>query len=189
MGGVDNVVKIYNYLYTPLSEKNEKKSVSGGIVCIIDTDNRPVLPEKYKSIKGILTLRRIDLKSNEIKLMELNQSSERNNTVIEDLLDANLFYSACTSIIQSGGSDELKDLISHIKVSEGAIFTGFSKGLSSVEGTTLEGYKRKKELIDFISQHEVKHKIATKYVEIFNESGMDSPTWISDIVDLFETNS
>lgn len=186
MGGIDNVIKLYNFLYAPLSEKNEKKSITGRVVCITDTDIRPVYPENHNSIKGgVLTLRRFHLKLNEIKLIELNPNSERHITVIEDLLDASLFFEACVSLIDSSGNQTLIDLIAELEVADGAIYTGFSNDLSGINGKTVKSHKRKKELIDFLSQHEIKYKLAAKYVELFNASGKESPQWISEIVNLF----
>lgn len=186
MGGIDNVVKLYDYLHVPLSEKNEKKSITGRVVCLTDTDIRPVSPKNHNSIKGgVLTLRRFNLNFNEIKLIELNPNSERHITVIEDLLDASLFFDACVSVIGSSGNQTLIDLMAELEVAEGAIYTGFSNELSGVNGKTVKSHKRKNELINFLSQHDVKYKLATKYVELFKASGKESPQWINEIINLF----
>lgn len=190
MGGIDNVVKLYNYLYTPLSEKNEKKEVSGKVVCLTDTDNRPVYPHKHNSIKGgVLTIRRIDLKDEEFKILELNPNSERHITVIEDLLDAKIFYEACGIVVNELGDESLKDVFSRLKLSDDAIYTGFSNSLESMEGKDILSHKRKKELVDFLSKHEVKYTLASTYMSIFKESGNDVPQWINSIVELFEVKA
>ena len=187
MGGIDNVVKLYNYLYTPLSEKNEKKEISGKVVCLTDTDNRPVYPHNHKSIKGgVLTIRRMDLRGDKFSLLELNQNSERHVTVIEDLLDAKVFYEACGKVVSEFGGERLNELFSKIKLNHGVVYTGFSKNLESMDGEDISSHKRKGELVEFLSKHEIKYKLASYYMSIFKDSGNDTPEWISNIVELFE---
>jgi ABC-type Mn2+/Zn2+ transport system ATPase subunit len=190
MGGIDNVVKLYNYLYTPLSEKNEKKEISGKVVCLTDTDSRPVYPHNHKSIKdGVLTIRRMDLREEKFTLVELNPNSERHITVIEDLLDAKIFYEACRRVVNEFGDEGLNELFSNIKVSDGVVYTGFSKNLESMEGKDISSHKRKGELVEFLSKHEIKYKLASYYMSIFKESGNDGPQWINGIVELFEAKA
>lgn len=186
MGGIDNVVKLYNYLYTPLSEKNEKKNLSGKVVCITDTDVRPVYPENHNSLKGgVLTLRRIDLRDDNVKFIELNPNSERHITVFEDLLDANIFFEACKEIISEYGNDEIKELIANIKLNGNSKYTGFSNDLSSLDGLTVEYHKRKGELLAFLSKHDIKYKVACKYINIFKEGNKNCPLWVNEIINLF----
>lgn len=186
MGGIDNVVKLYNYLYTHLEEKAEEKSVSGKVVCITDTDNRPVYPTNHISLKNrLLTLRRLQLHKGEFDLVELNKNSIRYITVIEDLLDASLFFESITYVINNFGNESLKSLILKMKVADGATYSGFSNDLDSIEGLDMESHKRRSEIVDFVSRHEIKYKIAEAYVTKFNESGLDYPVWAESIVELF----
>lgn len=186
MGGIDNVVKLYNYLYTPLEEKTEEKSLSGKIVCITDTDNRPVYPTNHKSLNNkLLTLRRLQLHNGECELVELNQNSIRYVTVIEDLLDATLFFESIIYVVDNYGDESLKLLVKEMKVSGGAIYSGFSKGIESIEGLDMESHKRKNEIVDFVSRHDIKYKIAESYVTKFKKSGLDIPEWAELIIELF----
>lgn len=187
MGGIDNVVKLYNYLYTPLSEKNEKKEITGKVVCLTDTDNRPVNPANHNSIKGgLLTIRRMDLRGEEFKLLELNPNSERHITVIEDLLEANIFYEACNEVIHECGDKNLTELFSKIKLSDGVKYTGFSNDLECLEGVDIESHKRKGELTAFLSEHDIKYRLAAAYIEIYRNFGANPPQWIESIVELFQ---
>lgn len=186
MGGIDNVVKLYNYLYIPLEEKAEKKSVSGKVVCITDTDNRPVYPANHISLKNnLLTLRRLQLQKDGFELVELNKNSIRYVTAIEDLLDATLFFKSITCVINDFGDESLKLLILKMKVADDATYSGFSNGLDSIEGLDMESHKRKSEIVDFVSRHDIKYKIAESYVTKFNESGQGSPEWAESIIELF----
>lgn len=187
MGGIDNVVKLYNYLYTPLEEKTEEKSVSGKVVCITDTDNRPVYPTNHITLKNkLLTLRRLQLHNNKFELRELNQNSIRYITVIEDLLDATLFFDCITCVINEFGSEVLKTLITKMKITDGSIYSGFSNGLASIEGIDMPSHKRKNEIVEFISKHSIKYKIAELYVIKFKGSGQDTPEWVNSIIELFK---
>lgn len=188
MGGIDNVVKLYNYLYTPLEERAEEKSVSGKIVCITDTDNRPVYPANHISLKNkLLTLRRLQLHKGEFELLDLNKNTIRYVTVIEDLLDATLFFKSITCVINDSDNKSLKSLILKMKVADGAIYSGFSNDLDSIEGVDMESHKRKGEIVDFVSRHEIKYKIAETYVTKFNEAGLSCPEWAESIIKLFNT--
>ncbi len=186
MGGIDNVVKLYNYLYTPLEEKTEEKSVSGKVVCITDTDNRPVYPTNHVSLKNkLLTLRRLQLHKDEIDLVELNSNSIRYVTVIEDLLDATLFFKSITCVINESDDESLKSLVLKMKVSDGATYSGFSSGIDSIEGLDMDSHKRKGEIVDFVTRHDIKYKIAETYITKFNESGLGCPEWAESIIELF----
>jgi AAA ATPase domain len=191
MGGISNVVKLYNYLYVPLSEKNEKKSISGKVVCLTDTDKQPIYPDNNKSIAGgSLTLRRFDLNLNDFKLIELNQNSQRHITVIEDLLDANIFYDACHFVVANSGDPNLIHNMANLTVSPNMIYTGYSSELSGYEDKVLDaGRKRRKELMVFLSQHDIKYRLASKYVEIFNTKKSKPPQWITDVINLFSDKS
>ena len=187
IGGIDNVVKIYNYLYMPLSEKEEDKSVSGKIVCITDTDSRPVYPVNFQSIEKRLTLRRIQLKHEKLELLELNPNTERHITVIEDLLDAEIFFETIKNIINLHADESLKSLMEKMKVTDKAIYSGFSNNLASLEGNDVASHKRKNEIIEFISRHDIKYKIANSYVYKYRASGKPTPEWTNNIVEKFES--
>lgn len=187
MGGIDNVVKIYNYLYTPLSEKSEKKSLSGKVVCLTDTDPRPVNPDKHYEPKNenLLLLRRLQLKDKEVEFVKLNQTSERHVTVIEDLLDSDIFFEAITKVINKFGNEELKELVDNLEVNNKFKYTGFSNDLKSIDGKDVDSHKRKQEIIDFISRHNIKYKLAVEYTKIYKDKSLPKPEWIQTILELF----
>lgn len=123
---------------------------------------------------------------NDFKLVELNQNAERHITVIEDLLDVNIFYDACNFVVKDFNDSNLIQNMAYLSVSPDAIYTGFSNELSGFEDNVLDsGRKRRKELMVFFSKHEIKYQLAKKYVEIFNTKKPKSPQWITDIVNLF----
>ena len=185
MGGIANVVKIYDYFYTPLSENKLKRSLLGKIICLVDTDPQPIYPNNYKSLnKNLLSLRRIQLKDDIFELIELNENSPRHPTVIEDILDSNIFFEAITNIINKLGSKVLKTLVQNLKVNEEK-YTKFSNKLESIEGIDMDNHKRKGELIDFISQHNIKYELALEYTKIYKQKSSPEPEWVEKIVKLF----
>lgn len=188
MGGIDNVVKLYNYLYTPLSEKNEKKCLSGKVVCLTDTDSRPVYPNEHYEPKNenLLLLRRLQLKDDKLELINLNPNSFRYPTVIEDLLDSNIFFEAITELINKLGNEELKNLVDNLQVNASSKYTGFSNDLKSIDGKDIESHKRKQEIIDFISRHDIKYELAVEYTKIYKDKSLPEPEWIQKILYLFE---
>lgn len=188
MGGIDNVVKLYNYLYTPLSEKSEKKCLSGKVVCLTDTDPRPVNPDKHYEPKNenLLLLRRLQLKDKELEFVKLNQTSERHVTVIEDILDSNIFFEAITNVINKNGDNSLKELLNHLEVNQTYKYTGYSNELKSIKGKDVDGYERKHEIINLISRHDIKYQVAVEYTQIYKERSLPAPEWIQKILDLFK---
>ena len=187
MGGIDNVVKVYNYLYTPLSEKSEKKCLSGKVVCSTDTDPRPVYPDKQYEPKNenLLLLRRLQLKDKEVEFVKLNQTSERHATVIEDILDSNIFFKAITNVVNTLGNDPLKELVNNLQVNNDFKYTGFSNDLKSIDGKDVDSHKRKQEIIDFISRYDIKYELAVEYTKIYKEKSLPEPEWIQTILQLF----
>lgn len=187
VGGIDNVVKVYNYLHVALSEKSEGKSLKGRVVCLTDTDHRPVNPTNFKSIKGLLTLRRLNLKGDDLSLVELNPNTERYITVLEDVLDAELFFEACKDAVNRYGSDENKELIDKLKLREDAKYTGFSYELKSIEGTCMDSHKNIGEISTLLSDHDIKFFLSERYFEHYKASSSTAPILADKIVELFET--
>ena len=184
MGGIDNVIKLYNYLYTPLSEKNEKKCLSGKVICLVDTDNRPVYPNNYQSLKNLLSLRRLQLKDDILDLVELNEKTIRHITVIEDILDSGIFFEAIITVVNKFGNEQLKELVNNLQVNKDSKYTGFSYDLKSIDGKDVDSHKRKQEIIDFISRHDIKYELAVEYTKIYKDKSLPEPEWIQKILDL-----
>lgn len=186
MGGIANVVKLYNYLYTPLNEKKVEQSLLGKIICLVDTDPQPIYPHNYKSLnKNLLSLRRIQLKDNNFELIELNENSSRHTTVIEDILDSKIFFKAITNVVNRSGDDSLRQLLINLEVNDQFQYTGFSNNLESVDGKDMYSHKRKSEITNFISQHNIKYQVALEYKNIYLEEGLPKPEWIQKIENLF----
>jgi ABC-type Mn2+/Zn2+ transport system ATPase subunit len=186
VGGIDNVVKLYNYLYTPLSEKTEEKRISGKIICITDTDKRPVYPANHRSLKNnLLSIRRLQLKSDVLKLVELNPSSERHETAIEDLLDTQLFFETISKVVETHNDDSIKALLSELELDENLTYTGFSNDLQSIRGKNVPSHLRKGELVSFLKRHDIKYQVAGTYVQLLEQSGKEIPKWVDSLADLF----
>ena len=189
MGGIANVIKIYNYFYTPLSEKKVEQSLLGKIVCLVDTDPQPMYPNNYKSLKeNLLSLRRIQLKDDIFECIELNQNTPRHHTVIEDILDSKIFFKSITKVVNKFGDSGLKELINQLEVKDDHKYTGFSYELKSIKGKDVDSYERKHEVIEFISRHDIKYKVAVEYVKIYKENSLpeSEPEWIEKVVKLFK---
>jgi len=185
VGGIDNVIKIYNYLYVPLSERFEKKEITGKVVCITDTDIRPVNTDNYGGVRKMLELVRLDKRGEKVSFLKLNPNSERNITVIEDVLDAKVFYAACSKIINECERDDIKQLFDKVELCELSVYTGFSNNLESFKSSCAELYERKTELIDFLSDNTVKYKLAATYIKESKRLEREQLGWVEDLVDLF----
>ncbi len=59
VGGASIVIKLFNYLFAPLSEKTEQNTLNGKILCLIDTDIQTADFEgMHTNKKGTIALRR-----------------------------------------------------------------------------------------------------------------------------------
>jgi ABC-type cobalamin/Fe3+-siderophores transport system ATPase subunit len=157
MGGSGNVVKIYNYLHTPLNEKNESKHIHGKIACLIDTDAQPIYPVEYKSKNKGLTIRRIQIeRSGDIKFMELNQNSIRHNTCIEDLLDPLTFFTSISAVVLKHGTPEIISIFESLQHNTSAKKTGFSYSLECIEGSDISSHREIPILHEFLKGNAIK---------------------------------
>lgn len=111
VGGAPNVIKLYDHLYLPISDKKERKGLSGKIACLIDTDPQPLYPACEDSLSGNkLSINRLQIEENgTFKLYGMSKNSMRNPTAIEDLLDADLFFNALKETIEQFGNDSIKE--------------------------------------------------------------------------------
>ena len=97
VGGISDVIRIYDRLQVPMSEKEYKGAINGSVICIIDTDEEfPELPKQGNANKLFFKRFAQDKESKEIILTDVWNNKLRSSTSIEDAL-VPAYY--CSSII------------------------------------------------------------------------------------------
>ena len=183
VGGCGNVVKIYNYLYGPMSENSEKDMINGKIVCLIDTDEQQgVCPLPSETKDKALILRRLQRKDNNVLLSKLGQGGTYKKTEIEDCLAPDCFYESTKRVINSYGTEEIKELFSEFSFNPKPEFSDINNHLCRfIEANTIEAHKETSKLIDYMQRAEIKFKIAREYIKEDNHD----LKWINDLIKLF----
>lgn len=113
VGGCGNVAKLYSYLYIPLSEKEESKSLEGKILCIIDTDDelKTIDIESQTKNKKLRIVRIQENRENKIEFKKLEANGYYNPTEMEDCLQPKPLYDALIKTITEIGAEEQINVI------------------------------------------------------------------------------
>ncbi len=193
VGGCGNVVKLYQLLYTPMSEKNETDAREGKMLFLIDTD------EKYKEIGIPLTLssakpiglhiKRLQIVDEEIKLIEATTTNGNvyEKTEIEDCLIPQIYYDSIVDVIRSESDGEELDVISKFVFDNTAKTSRLRGDKSCIQPTDINYIGKKQTIIQFAENDSNKYKIAQKYVDIYqnNEYGQEHQLKVA-LLDYFD---
>lgn len=172
VGGCGNVVKLYQLLYSPLTEKNENKY--GKALFLIDTDLQ------YKIVKKPLEfssdnnskviLRRLQIDNGQIRLYDPCKSNVYSQTEIEDCLNPKCYYSAVIKCIQSNKDSKLKSIAKKFEFVEEATVSVLRGDDSCIRATDCNVISEKKLIIDFAESSDNKYDIANIYKNICEQS-------------------
>ena len=187
LGGCTIVATIYEYLFLPLSQKNESKTTIGKVYCLIDTDSNGIKinvnsDNKFKN----LAIRRLNFDINEEKIC-LNRIENDNKyfTCIEESLDPLQFYVALALVIESSNNNEIIETFRNFEF-DANIKSSFVKGDYSILNHLGNGRNirdDKKAICDFINEN--KTQIADEYITLKREV---IPSWINDIRGYFTSD-
>jgi len=184
VGGCTNVVKIYTYLYQPLNEKIEAGYVDGKVLCLIDTDRNQVpFDMPSDSSKGHLSIRRLQLDGDEVKLMRLGKGGVYHETLMEDVVDSTAFYTAVAAVVARMGDSTVQSAFSRMKPSEKAGYAKMNHGMEFLEPVTFSQNTPDdtKTIRDFLSRLSVKYEVSLEYTA---SEAMHAPVWVRNVVDL-----
>lgn len=181
VGGCANVIKIYSYLFTPISEKIEKGLINGRVFCLIDTDDQqPSLTLPSESGKELL-IRRLQRHENNVSLSRVGKIGVYSKTEIEDCLGNDCFYDAVSHVIEELAPNNIKEIYSNFKFSNESLYSNINYDDSCIKPINMEGHENKKDLINYIQKPEIKFEIAKKYIEN-DEHDLE---WINEILNAF----
>ncbi len=187
VGGCSIVKLLYNYLYTPISQKSEKNELNGKIFCLIDTDFQGVGTKNFLDdhSNGLLRMRRLQvMENNKIELHKID-TDIKYPTEIEEALNSKAFYEALSITIEGSANEIIKNIFKKFKYDEESI-NSFIKGDKSIiypdTNAVFDGnpLKDKEIIVDFIDNF--KKEICSNYCKI---DEVPKPDWINKIEDFF----
>lgn len=172
VGGCGNVVKLFQLLYSPLTEKAEEKD--GKALFLIDTDLQ------YKSVKKPIEfsnnsgakvfLRRLQIDKDEIKLLDPCKSNVYSQTEMEDCLDPKCYYEAVMKCISNSNNNKLKSIAKKYKFVDTAAVSVLRGDNSCICATDCKVITEKSKIIEFAENPTNKYEIANIYKSVCEQS-------------------
>lgn len=187
LGGCTIVKTIYEYLFLPMSQKNENKSIAGKVFCLIDTDKdsngiKLNSPSETKDKKLIIRRLQYISSSERIELKKLSDDY-KSETEIEESLDPLQFYVALAIIVEKFGTKAVIDAFNSFEFDD-TVFASFIKGDNSILNHLGNGRNIRNDkalLLKFIDDN--KYNISIEYTSYSHDN---VPEWINEIRTFFE---
>lgn len=183
LGGCANVKTIYEYLFVPMSKKDENSKTNGKVFCLVDTDTQAISINVNSETKNnSLKIRRLHEESGNVSLLRIGDPN-RTQIEIEEVLDPHTFYITLSQAIAVFGSTEENKAFSAFKFDpdiKNSKIIGDNSILQHLgNGRNLRADKSL--IIEFINSH--KRSISEIYIT--QDPNHITPNWISEIVDFF----
>lgn len=186
LSGCGNVKKVYEYLYTPMSNKKQEipNTSDPKILCIVDTDNQNSQINVDSSTKNkLLRIGRWneDTLKHQIELKRIEDPNIM-PTEVEEILEPELFYNALKDCIEKYGSNIEQEAFNSFEYDD-SVITSRIKGDYSILNHLGNGrnMRQDKELIiAFIDKQ--KRNIAESYIKA-PKTG-NTPSWVNMIKDI-----
>lgn len=158
------------YIKTPLQDKNI--SVTGKILCLIDTDIEAKSFEQDNSLNNLLVKRLLNI-NNTIELVDINDIRKIPATEIEDALDPILFMKALAGF----DDPEVNKVLKGSELIKNSTSSADCMDLKTSEKLILK---------NFFKGPDIKYLFAKKYVELSEADIIgDFPDWVKQIKDEF----
>lgn len=190
VGGCGNVIKIFKYLYTPLSEKDKSEEIESKILCLVDTDDNIVsLDCDSQTRNKKLKIARIQVdNSYNVGLKNLDPNGNHISTEIEDCLNPLILYKAIEYIVSIEGSDEQKQALKFYKFNDDISVSRIKGEQSIFNLIDIEGLNKKDKLYELFEDNHKKYNICKKYIEISSQLKDDTPPIFNEIRAYFDNN-
>ena len=186
VGGCGNVIKIYEYLFAPFSEKVEKGMLSGSkVLCIIDSDNDQKRTNMSNPrIKDSLKICRVQNHEDKSSLENLENLGLYYQTTIEDCLDPQIFFKSLEDVFNEC-EPEILELFNGYERNTTYNSSRINSHPSLLEPKSLEYFNRKKELLDKASESEFKILLAQRYSERCRAVAHQPPELFQSVIKFF----
>ncbi len=178
VGGVSNVVKLFNYFKIAASDKIERSAIQGKIMFIIDSDEEKLDIDSniHKDAEKNISIRRFQMFSDGPRLISPKNAGTYSETELEDCLDSKDFFDAAEEILEEKHPGFNK-LFIHNADNEYAMINQDMKFLGI---KVAKAFNERKKIKETLSDHQVKYKISEQYV-----SSKNLP-WVDEINKFFD---
>jgi hypothetical protein len=187
VGGCTIVKLLYDYLYTPISQKSDAKELQGKIYCLIDTDLQGINNKNFQEdlSNGLLKIRRLQVSTQDLIELVKIDTNISSPTEIEEALDPEAFYKALKITIDGSDEEDIKLAFNNFAF-DSSVKNSFVKGDKSIiysiisDGETNPRTEKEK-IIAFIDKNKL--QICENYcsTEISNKLN-----WIRKIEEYFD---
>jgi len=170
LGGCSNVIKLYEYLFAPLSQRKQDE-VAGSkkkILCLIDTDDLVQdIDVACETKNKLLAIKRLnpDLSNRALSTILSIDNPNRTSTEIEDILEPEKYYKVLKNCILSSLDDVLIEAFNAFDFYESSTNSRI-KGDDSILNHLGNGRNQrndKQKIIDFIEEN--KSLIAEEFIK------------------------
>jgi ABC-type Mn2+/Zn2+ transport system ATPase subunit len=187
VGGIGNVIKLYEYLFAPFSENKEKNLLKEGkILCIIDSDLEQKTIKVPSSVDNSLKICRLQLDSeNKFQFKNLKNTGLYIQTVMEDCLNNEAFKQALTKTIEENCTSEIKELFEQFEYNENCINSRIKGEENLLKPLNVNVISKKQDLYDSFKSNSFKYALSKNYIEVSNNNDFDKPTFINEIINFF----
>ncbi|WP_190283373.1 AAA family ATPase [Cellulosilyticum sp. WCF-2] len=187
VGGCGNVIKLFKYLYIPLSEKDESEDVESKILCIVDTDENIISIDGESQTKNKkLKISRLQIDNRyKIELKNMDINGNHFTTEIEDCLKPKLLFDAVKCVVNKQGTSEEKEVLSYYGFNENMPVSKVKGEKSIFKLVDIKGADRKEKIYEVFDNNQLKFSICKKYIELDEESKDDIPSMFKAMLDFF----
>lgn len=178
VGGVSNVVKLFNYFKIAASDKIERTAIQGKIMFLIDSDEEKLDIDSniHKDAEKNISIRRFQMFPDGPKLVSPKNSGKYSETELEDCLNAKDFFIAAEKILEERHPGFSK-LFTHQTDCEYAMINQDMKFLGI---KVKRAFNERDNIKNTFSDHQVKFNISENY------TATKSLPWVEEINDFFD---
>lgn len=187
VGGCGNVIKLYEYLFAPFSEKKEKALLTQGkVLCLIDSDIEQKTIKVNSDVGNQLKISRLQLNSdNNFELKTLANAGRYEPTTVEDCLNSSIMYTALKKTVDEISNTDIQELFDKFEfntVNQNSRIEGES---SIIKPKEVEVIGRKPELYEEFKKNNFKYKLAENYISKANTVTHDRPDLFEEIIKFY----
>lgn len=173
IGGCRLVANLYNLLVSPMNMEN--KDGKNRVLCLVDTDEIKTNFEGCIPKKSSVQIRRLQISSksgtNSIELVNpFSDGQWYSRTEIEDCLNPILYYKAIRTIISNEDNSDIQNIFNRFEYDEQAKISKIEGDYSILKPLDVGVYKEKYKIIEFLSNRNIKFKVAIEYANLHSAS-------------------
>ncbi len=170
VGGCGNVSKLYEMIYSVLTEKTENRTCR--VLFLIDSDIKAknfVQPNGWGTKNKDIKFRRLQVEDGNVKLYDPTKQNTYSQTEIEDCLDGNIFFESLKRSIDTYNDPNLKKEILKFNVTKDAKYSLLRGDDTILIGIDASSMEAKKKVIAFAESDEGKELLVQNYEKVFSE--------------------